>query len=145
MKIDKINVQISKKIYLGNYESKHYNLGAEVSITEGESFLKAADIIKEKLEEKLLQWEKQQKSTTSQPIIKANEGKERSVTPQITKPLTVTKNYSPKTYICPECGEQMYKKEGKEYYLCSNHWGYPSMIEKGQVRPKKFNKATVSS
>ncbi|KKM06829.1 hypothetical protein LCGC14_1740140, partial [marine sediment metagenome] len=31
---------------------------------------------------------------------------------------------------CPECKEKMQKKEGKEYYMCKKHWGYPDMIEK---------------
>jgi hypothetical protein len=32
----------------------------------------------------------------------------------------------------------MLQKEGKEYYMCGKHWGYPDMILKGEVRDKKF-------
>ena len=28
------------------------------------------------------------------------------------------------TVICPKCGEQMYKKDGKKYYQCTNNWAY---------------------
>ena len=46
-----------------------------------------------------------------------------------------------KDFICPECKENMQKKEGKEYFLCKKHWGYPTMIEKGEVR-ERFAKQT---
>ncbi|OLS20706.1 MAG: hypothetical protein HeimC3_39720 [Candidatus Heimdallarchaeota archaeon LC_3] len=44
-----------------------------------------------------------------------------------------------KEFICPECKEKMQKKEGKEYYMCKKHWGYPDMIEKGEVRERYPN------
>jgi tRNA(Ile2) C34 agmatinyltransferase TiaS len=49
-----------------------------------------------------------------------------------------------KDFICPECKEKMQKKEGKEYYKCKKHWGYPAMIEKGEVREKNYTAKQVT-
>lgn len=39
--------------------------------------------------------------------------------------------------ICPKCKESMIPNPGKDYLLCSKHWGYPDMIEKGMVKARK--------
>jgi hypothetical protein len=40
--------------------------------------------------------------------------------------------------ICPVCKEPMFQKKGKEYYLCTKHWGYPNQIARGIVKERKF-------
>ena len=45
---------------------------------------------------------------------------------------------SEKQLICPECDEPMYKQKDKDYYLCEFHYGYPDMIERGEVRKRRF-------
>ena len=44
---------------------------------------------------------------------------------------------------CPVCGEQMFQKEGKDYYLDSKHWDYPNMIQKGQIKDKRFDTTSL--
>ena len=40
--------------------------------------------------------------------------------------------------VCPECNEPMHQKQGKEYYLCTKHWGYPNQVVRGIVKERKF-------
>ncbi len=52
--------------------------------------------------------------------------------------LSNKKPESKDTYKCPVCNETMYKKEGKGYYMCNNHYGYPEYIKKGIVKDRKW-------
>ena len=42
--------------------------------------------------------------------------------------------------FCPACYKHMIQKQGKKYYICDEHWGYPDMIAQGVVKVRgSFN------
>ena len=106
-----------------------------VFLEEGETFDQVTESVKHQLEEKISEWEKAIKVSDSKevkkPTIRQSSvfaiSDDTTTPPEVTEPL-----------ICPKCNEQMVKKEGKDYYLCSKHWGYPDMILKGEVKDKRF-------
>jgi hypothetical protein len=121
--LKKVTVGINRKVNLGNYETKDYYLSAEVDVEEGENLKTVSEELKSSIEALVDAWEAELK------------GEESTL-----KPATelVKKEELEEGFICPKDNEEMKKAEGKEYYLCSKHWGYPDMIRKGEVRERKF-------
>lgn len=133
LQLDKITVNIVKKINLGNFETKDYHLSAEVKVEESETLKSVAGKIRNTIESILDEWEAELKGTNV------------SVSKSAENLVKQSQNSQNKTelfenFICPECKELMTRKEGKEYFMCNKHWGYPDMIKKGEVRQKKFYK-----
>ncbi|OLS24221.1 MAG: hypothetical protein HeimC3_21200 [Candidatus Heimdallarchaeota archaeon LC_3] len=129
MQIKKITVGISRKINLGNYETKDFQLIVEVELEEGENLLDVSNKLRQSLEHQLEVWEMETKGITPK-ITNAT-----ILPPKVVDEAIIQQ----KEFICPECKEKMQKKEGKEYYMCKKHWGYPIMIEKGEVRERYPN------
>jgi ssDNA-binding Zn-finger/Zn-ribbon topoisomerase 1 len=134
MELEKISVKIVKKINLGNFETKDYHLSAEVKVEDGETLKSVAGTIKQAIESILDEWEAELKGTDVSILKSAENLVKQSKAKQNETELF-------ETFTCPECKEIMKKKEGKEYYICNKHWGYPDMIKKGEVRQKKFYKS----
>lgn len=161
MKVQSINVNIGRKIvHEGNDHS--IEIGLQVTLDPEEDPESVYYSVKSSLEGQLDTWEHEIRTndrpmiipemtvTETPPLITASE-----IKPKISKKTQSTKvtvqalkikepEYKPENdsnkadYICPTCGEQMVPKEGKDYYLCSKHWGYPDMILKGMVKDRKF-------
>ena len=127
MQITKVTVGITRKINLGNYETKDFQLSAEVELEEGESLFDVSNKVRQTLDHQIEGWEMETKGITPK-ITNASE----LMPPKIVDESSTEE----KDLICPECKEKMQKKEGKEYYLCKKHWGYLTMIEKGEVRER---------
>ncbi|OLS19201.1 MAG: hypothetical protein HeimC3_46870 [Candidatus Heimdallarchaeota archaeon LC_3] len=130
MQIKKVAVGISRKINLGNYETKDFQITAEAELEEGESLFDASNKVRQSIEHQLEGWEMETKGITPK-ITNAEELLTLKIVDE-----TVTQQSE---FVCPECKEKMQKKEGKEYYVCQKHWGYPDMIEKGEVRERYVN------
>ena len=128
MKFEKIMVNFGSTINTGEYESKRVDLEAVVFLEEGETFDESSEKLKKILQEKVELWEGE---------IRSRNGNKKNLTEKSIESdgdRTIKNNES---VICPKCGEKMVKKEGKEYYICSKHWGYPDMIHEGLVRDKR--------
>ncbi|OLS21269.1 MAG: hypothetical protein HeimC3_36490 [Candidatus Heimdallarchaeota archaeon LC_3] len=130
MQIKKVTVGISRKINLGNYETKDFQITAEVELEEGENLFDVSNKVRQSIEHQLEGWEMDTKGITPK-IANAAE----LLHPKVVEE-TITKQSE---YVCPLCKDTMQKKEGKEYYMCKKHWGYPDMIEKGEVRERYPN------
>ena len=133
MQIEKITVSVNKKINLGNFETKDYAISAEASLESGETLKVAATGVKQVIENVINEWEANLKGINIPQFESAEINK--TIPNQNYNILPVTESF-----ICPKCNEVMKKKEGKEYYLCSKHFGYPDMIRKGDVRDRTFYK-----
>ena len=130
MQITKVMVGVNRKLNMGNYETKDYSITAEAVLEEGESLFEVSNRVKQALEHQVEGWEMETKGITPK-IETANE---------LVKPVVLEKPLKDTTeFVCPECKEKMQKKEGKDYYLCSKHWGYPAMINKGEVRERNYS------
>ena len=123
MQITRITVNVAKKINLGNYESKEFGIFMEALPDSSEKAHDVAAKIKQQIEEQLAKWEAQERKNGH-----SGNGERRNV------PKIIETTVKDEGYVCPECGEKMLQKEGKEYFQCSKHWAYPRMIERGEVR-----------
>lgn len=142
MKIDRINVKRGKKLNLGNYESTSLELGMEVLLEEDDPHDTINGLYRI-LNQHLDAWERTEKGTNAldqQPVVETADTIRQPVE-IIQKPTSSSiakENNKSKDLICPKCHEIMVQKDGKDYYVCKNHWGYPDMIENGEVRDKRF-------
>ena len=143
MKVEKINVRRGRKLNLGNYESTNLEIGMEVILGEGDDPRETLNGVYRVLNQHLEAWERDQTEifdspNSPQPSVQTADSllPKTSDENKTVKPTLSTTDDS--SLICPKCNEIMTKKEGKDYYVCSNHWGYPDMIKKGQVRDKRF-------
>ena len=122
------------------YESKKINLEVVVRLEEGENKDSAYEQIKKDLMTKGDAWEQELRASCTPK--KESNAKKNGV-PVITDVQNksqdqVTIIETNGLLVCPQCGEDMFQKEGKDYYVDSKHWGYPDMIRKGQVKDKRF-------
>ena len=147
MKIEKVSVSRGKKVNLGNYETENYEISMQVELEAEDDVHDIINGLKNIIDQKLENWEITLKQSagliknvdlttdikTADTLIKESESANIEIPSE-------SQNSDPveKKYICPKCKEPMHKKENKDYYLCSKHWGYPDMIEKGEVREKQF-------
>lgn len=154
MKIEKISITRGKKVNLGNYETELFEITMEVQLdTSKDEPHDVINGIKKILDQKLIAWEQSIKNTkqnthsteneltsitTADKLINEPEIEPKNTSNETIKPLDSNKEPASSQFICPKCKEPMKKKEGKDYYLCSSHWGYPDMIKKGEVREKNF-------
>lgn len=152
MKITKVTVQRGKKIFLGsNQNMESYDIQMEAQVEEKDDPQELVHALRSILDKHLASWEytlkegknidntaSKVKITTANdlisndiPIIEEQEKIQDSAKLE-------NQDLDNGPLICPKCNEVMQKKEGKDYYLCSKHWGYPDMIKGGQVREKRF-------
>ncbi len=167
MKVQSISVNLGRKI-LHETNEHSIEIALQVDLEPDEDTESVYYSVKNSLEGQLDTWEHEirandkpniisipemttiQSSATAPPLIHASE-----MNPKASKISKKQKQNSyqsrkepeeeeeveqekQRSYICPICGDQMLPKDGKEYYLCSKHWGYPDMIKKGNVRDRKF-------
>ena len=152
MKITKVMVVRGRKLHLENYDTENFEIQIESAIEDNDDPQEVIQGLKNILERHLDSWEQQKREhlssmeKTQQVSIKTAEelvsedANIRENIPAQTEVREETKNdeQDQTPLICPKCNEIMVKKEGKDYYLCSKHWGYPDMIKKGQVREKRY-------
>jgi predicted RNA-binding Zn-ribbon protein involved in translation (DUF1610 family) len=144
MKVKTIKVESAKKINLGNYETKDYAIAYEIDLAPTDNAEAITQQVKISLDKMLTDWENQiqhvddlheQNSlfVTFQGPVSNDASQEQEILPEV-----VSKVDKSDSYDCPECGEKMIKKDGKNYFICSKHWGYPDMIMKGSVKIRQF-------
>jgi hypothetical protein len=152
MKINHVTVTRGKRVKLLNDESEKYEISMGAIIEDKDDPQVILQGLKTILDKHISSWEKNilEKETNediyTDVIIKtADELISEDSTNIINKndPDIEEKENENSfdinlTLICPKCNELMVKKEGKDYFLCSKHWGYPDMIKSGQVREKRF-------
>ena len=130
MKIEKIAISHGLTINIEHFESERADVEMVGILDKGDNHDKEYDRLKEIVNEKLKIWEQEIRELRSnQEIVIENTNKINVET----KAQTTNEKFN-----CPKCGEEMLKKEGKEYYHCSKHWGYPDMIKEGKIRDKKY-------
>lgn len=163
MKINAINVNVGRKI-LHDQNEHSIEIGLQVDLEPEEDSESVYYSVKNMLEGQLDSWEHEMKTnqqpslitipevavTETPPLITATEIRPKvskakkefkkdqyiqKKEPEFVKPQEEQKQ---EAYICPICGEEMKPKEGKNYYLCTKHWGYPDMISKGIVKERKY-------
>ena len=163
MKIQSINVNVGRKI-LHDQNEHSIEIGLQDDLEPEEDSESVYYSVKNMLEGQLDSWEHEMRSTQQPRLITIPEIGASDAPPLITateiKPKAIkakkeykkepyTQKHEPEPvktqeeenlegYICPNCGEEMKPKEGKDYYLCTKHWGYPDMIKKGIVKERKF-------
>lgn len=135
VKYEKLEVNYGTTINTGDYESKRIDMKAIIQLEEGDIFETASELAKKDLEQKIDTWEQKLRAKIPPKTFQQTHETNAELPVIVDDTLTPLQNG---TYICPVCGEQMFPKEGKAYYLCSKHWGYPDMIKSGQVKVKKF-------
>lgn len=162
MKVQALQINLGRKI-LHDQNEHSIEIGLQVDLEPEEDSESVYYSVKSSLEGQLDTWEHEIRTNerpsiltltemggeTMPPLVTASDMKPKATrtrkTPQRTQyqPEQVGKQEQEivgqqESYICPVCGEQMLPKEGKEYFLCGKHWGYPDMIKKGNVRDRKF-------
>ena len=152
MKISKVLVQRGKRIKLENEDIENFEIQMDAEIEEKDDPQDIIQGLKAILDRHLLAWEQKVRGNdflsekTNEITIKTADElvtniieseQKRPNTTEIETEKKLTEQEQAQL-ICPKCNEIMVKKEGKDYYLCSKHWGYPDMIKAGQVREKRF-------
>lgn len=152
MKISKVTVLRGKKINLETDDAENFEIQMEALLDEQDDPQDIVQGLKSILDRHLLAWEQKIRGklnlkddqspvtfTTAEELVTGSIQLENEKKDAIEQKLD---NKKPEeevlNLICPKCNEKMVKKEGKDYYLCSKHWGYPDMIKAGQVREKRF-------
>ncbi|MHA1990356.1 MAG: hypothetical protein ACW981_06045 [Candidatus Hodarchaeales archaeon] len=132
MKMKTIHVGITKKINLGNNESKIHTITIDAEIEEGEDLYDVTNKLKDQINFQLREWE-------SEPI-EENKNIKKNNKKIIEKPVIQSKDDLDilEEVVCPKCGELMAKEEGKKYYMCEEHYGSLVQIKSGKVMKRRF-------
>ena len=152
MKISKVLVQRGKRIKLENEDIENFEIQMDAEVEEKDDPQDIIQGLKAILDRHLLAWEQKVRGNdfftekTNEVTIKTAEELVDNIDEnEQKKPISIEiatekkqSELEQSQLICPKCNEIMVKKEGKDYYLCSKHWGYPDMIKSGQVREKRF-------
>ena len=152
MKITKILVTRGRKLHLENYDNEKFEIQMEAQVDDKDDPQDLIQGIKTLLDRHLDAWEQSIRGNkafkepspsvvikTANELVEETETVDSVIREQVEQTTHKTQAESEdQKLICPKCNEVMTKKEGKDYYLCSKHWGYPDMIRKGQVREKRF-------
>ena len=139
MKIKSISLGLAKTLNLGNYESTRLDLGTVIDLDEEDSTNSVILDTKQYLTNKLHEWEAEIQLNPQPALMSAETLAAPPKIDETPRKSLPTKAKTPsETLECPLCQKPMYKKEGKEYYLCQKHWGFPAMIKQGKVRERKF-------
>ena len=152
MKITKVTVQRGKKVILDEKEEETFDVQMEALVEEQDDPQEMIHALRTILDKHLETWEYEltgknflDKQTEKVVIKTASDLIAKEVNSDFTnkeqRVTVVNKDMEEENVgllICPKCNEEMKKKEGKDYYLCSKHWGYPDMIKSGKVMEKRF-------
>lgn len=132
MKMKTIHVGITKKINLGNSESKIHTITIDAVLEESEDLYDVSNKLKDQINFQLREWEAE--STEEKMNIKKNDKK------IIEKPVIRSKDDLDvlEEVVCPKCGELMTKEDGKKYYMCEEHYGSLVQIKSGKVMKRRF-------
>ncbi|MHA2105681.1 MAG: hypothetical protein ACW981_19825 [Candidatus Hodarchaeales archaeon] len=115
MKIEKVKISLGRKVSHLSEDMNSISLTMEAKLEETDDPLEIFHELKEKIQTEIDIWEEETKFK-SQPIQKKES----------------------EDLICPICNEIMKNVPGKNYFLCSKHYGYPDQIKKGEVKERKF-------
>ena len=152
MKITKVMVIRGRKLHLENYDTENFEIQIESAIEDKDDPQEVIQGLKNILDRHLDSWE-QQKREHLISVDKIQQVSIKTAEELVSEDVNIGENNPAQIevveeakngeqdqtpLICPKCNEIMVKKEGKDYYLCSKHWGYPDMIKKGQVREKRY-------
>lgn len=159
MKIQSLAINVGRKVLIDQNEHK-LEIGLEADLESDEDFESVYYSVRSTLEGHLENWEHEIRTNQRPTILTLPDGPAEIAPPLVTasemrpkgtrQKKEQQKNYTKpekeeeiieeeqSEYICPSCGEKMMQKDGKEYYLCTSHWGYPDMIKKGIVKDRKF-------
>ncbi len=152
MKITKVTVVRGKKVNLDMNDTEKFEIQMDAVLDDQDDAQDIVQGLKSILDRHLLAWEQKLQGkmalgnepnpvtikTAEELVASTSDEVETRTEPTEPKIEAKTSEEENLNLICPICNEIMVKKEGKDYYLCSKHWGYPDMIRKGQVREKKF-------
>ena len=165
MEISQLSLKISRKINLGNLEGRSLEIGIMMNMTAGDSVEQNYHSLKKSLESQLDAWEHETRIKAAggsfeelmapPPLKPASESihkPERTpkgisqtipqTIPQYSqlakKPFPVKNQSEQSSFRFPKCNEPMFQKGGKEYFLCTKHWGFLNQIRKGFVNDRKF-------
>lgn len=138
MKVLKMNLTIGETVNLGNYSSKRIEYGFEVELENDDQPDAIYYDLKKDIELKLIEFKNELETTKTVESITDH----KEISSYIPKTNLVAQKTSNTVLSndmkCPECKELMLPKSGKDYLLCSKHWGYPDMIEKGVVKVRAY-------
>jgi hypothetical protein len=115
MKIEKVKISLGRKVSHLPEGINSMELTMEAKLEDSDDPLEIFHELKEKIQKELENWEVETKSKS---------------------PLT--QHEKSEDLICPTCNEVMKAVSGKNYFLCSKHYGYPDQIRKGEVKERKF-------
>ncbi|MHA1984554.1 MAG: hypothetical protein ACW967_09385 [Candidatus Hodarchaeales archaeon] len=115
MKIEKVKISLGRKVSHLSEDMNSIDLTLEAKLGETDDPLEIFLELKEKIQKELEKWEEELKS----------------------KQFPLQKEKS-EDLLCPTCNEVMKAVSGKNYFLCSKHYGYPEQIKKGEVKERKF-------
>lgn len=153
MKIENLNIKIGRNINLGNNEFRSLEISMGIEISQNEEVEQQYQFLKSSLERQLDSWENETRIQLAGTVFDELNEQPPLITAEFmntqtetSKPSSFRNKYSKSnemtisggSYTCPECKEPMKQKEGKDYYLCEKHWGYPNQITKGIVKERKF-------
>lgn len=158
MEVNQLSLKIGRKINLGNLEGRSLEIGMIINMTAGDNVEQQYHSLKASLESQLDAWEHEtrikatggsfEELMTPPPLRPASKSIPKSghIKPKVLQQFPLTKTdssrmknqISPSGFLCPVCNDPMHQKEGKEYFLCTKHWGYPNQIKKGIVKDRKF-------
>jgi len=148
MKISKVTVQRGKTITLDGDDSENFEIQMEAVIEDKDDPQDIIQGLKSILDRHLLAWEQKIRGddyVSEEPNVVTIKTADEMIEPETVEEIKpkATQVFEPEEQkieqlICPICNEVMVKKDGKDYYLCSKHWGYPDMIRAGNVKVKRF-------
>ena len=153
MQVETINIKVGRMINVGDQETRSIEVGMEITLANGDNVEQQYHSLKSSLEHDTrikAAGGTFEDITAPPPLIPANISQNNSLSKNPTlkrkevkqkfeksrEPISTTQ--LSEAYTCPECNEPMKQKEGKEYFLCSKHWGYPNQITRGIVKERKF-------
>jgi formylmethanofuran dehydrogenase subunit E len=132
MKMKNVHVGINNKVNLGNNETKIFTISIDAEVDDGEDVYDVTNELKNRINFQLREWETEYKEKKG---LKVNENKikgpKTSITPK--EKIDILEEV-----ICPKCGDIMSKEDGKNYYMCEEHYGSMQQINKGKVMKRKF-------
>lgn len=142
MKIKELNLSVTRFVKLSDDFSEKITLEYKTEInSEQEDPTEVFGNISKLIDQQLNAWERELRKKTDREMVFSKTPPPVTSAADLIQPAVATQQ-TPKSkeevLICPICKVPMHKKEGKNYYLCEKHYGYPDMIKRGEVRERKF-------
>lgn len=127
-----IHVGINNKINLGNNRTKIQTISIDAEIEEGEDVFDVTNELKNRINFQLQEWEAEIREQTKDSQTK-NKLKSVNILSKSQDKVDILEEV-----LCPKCGDIMSKEEGKNYYMCEEHYGSMQQINKGKVMKRRF-------